>query len=100
MLDIEWPERFANDKDFIEFVERKTVEICGPYLEKEEEAKITSLGSQKRINRVFDLMGVEYDDQPVLAEEKDEVAERAKGKKPALANDKKAAKAKGPRPVA
>ena len=49
------------------------------YLEKEEEAKITSLGSQKCINRVFDLMGVEYDDRPILAEEKDEAAERAKG---------------------
>lgn len=100
MLDIEWPKHFANDKDFIEFVERKTVEIYGLYLEKEEEAKITSLGSQKCINRVFDLMGVEYDDRPILAEEKDEAAERAKGKKPALTKDKKVAKAKGPRTVA
>lgn len=78
----------------------KVVEICGPYLDKEEEAKITSLGSRKCINRVFDLMGVEYDEQPVLAEQKDEATERAKGKQPASMKDKKAAKAKGPRPVA
>lgn len=61
-VDIEWPDPFPNDKDFVEFVKRKAVEIYGLYLDKEEEAKITSLGSRKRINRVFDLMGIKYDD--------------------------------------
>ena len=42
------------------------------------------MGSQRRINRVFDLMGIEYDDRPVLAEQKDIASERAKGKKPIL----------------
>jgi len=94
-LDIERPEHFPNDKDFVEFVEGKAVGIYVPYLDKEEEAKITSLGSQRCINRVFDLMGVEYDDRPILAEQKDEAAERAKGMRPAPAKEKRPAKAKG-----
>ena len=53
-LDIKRPEHFPNDKVFIEFVEEKAAGICGPYLDKEEEAKITSLGSRRCINRVFD----------------------------------------------
>lgn len=64
-------------------------------MDKEEEAKITSLGSRRRMNRVFDLMGVEYDDRPLLAEQKDEAAERAKGKKPVPVKDKGPAKPKG-----
>lgn len=98
--DIERPDRFPNDKDFVEFVKREAIKICGPYLEKEEEAKITSLGSWKRINRVFNLMGVAYEDRPVLAEQKDKVAERVKGKKFALVKGKKPIKAKGQRPIA
>lgn len=97
-LDIELPEHFPNDKDFIEFVEGKAVGICVPYLDKEE-AKITSLGSRRCINRVFDLMGVEYDDRPILAEQKDEAAERAKGMRLAPAKEKRPAKAKGQRRV-
>lgn len=50
MIDIERPGCFPNEKDFIEFVEREAVKICGLYLDKEEEAMITSLGSRKRIN--------------------------------------------------
>lgn len=80
-LDIEWPKHFPNDKVFIEFVEGKAVCICDLYLDKEEEAKITSLGSRRHINRMLDLMVVEYEDCPILAEQKDEVAERAKSKK-------------------
>lgn len=45
-------------------------------------------------------MGVEYDDCPILAEQKDKAAERAKGKKPAPAKDKNTIKAKGERLVA
>ena len=40
-------------------------------------------------------MGVEYDYRPVLAEQKYEAAERAKGKKHALVKDKGPAKSKG-----
>ena len=64
-------------------------------MDKDQEAKNTSLGSQRHINRVFDLMGVEYDDCPILVEQKDEAAKRAKGKKPTPSKEKKPTKAKG-----
>ena len=57
------------------------------------------MGSQRHINRVFDLMGVEYDDCPILVEQKEEAAKRAKGKKPTPSKEKKPTKAKGPRCV-
>jgi len=44
-------------------------------------------------------MGVEYDDHPILEEQKDEAAKRAKGKKPTPSKEKKPTKAKGPRCV-
>ena len=44
-------------------------------------------------------MGVEYDDHPILAEQKDEVAERVKGRRPVPVKEKKTAKAKGQRRV-
>lgn len=67
MLDYRRPENFLNDGAFIHFVEKKADKICGPYGEKEEEAKIASLGGKCRLNRIFDLMGVEYEDNPLLA---------------------------------
>lgn len=96
-LDIERPEHFPNDKVFIEFVEGKVVCICDLYLDKEEEAKITSLGSRRHINRMFNLMVLECEDRPILAEQKDEVAERAKSKKPIPVKEKRPANAKGQR---
>lgn len=89
-LDIERPERFPNDKNFVEFVESKAVGMYGTYLDKE--TKITSLDSWRRINRVFDLLGVEYDDRPILAKQRDEAAEGAKEKKPIPTKDKWPAK--------
>ena len=38
-LDIEWPDRFPNDKDFVEFIKREAIK-GSPYLDKEEEAKL------------------------------------------------------------
>ena len=40
-------------------------------------------------------MGVEYDDHPILADQKDKATERAKGKKPTPSKEKKPTKAKG-----
>lgn len=62
-----------------------------------EEAK---LGLTRRINHVFDLMGVEYDDRPILVELKDDASDRAKGKKPISTKGNKATKAKVQRPIA
>jgi hypothetical protein len=90
-LDIARPEQFPNDKVFVEFIEGKAIGIFSPYSDKEEEAKITSLWSRRCINRAFDLMGVEYDDWPMPTEQKDEVAEKKKGKKPVQAKEEKAA---------
>ena len=39
-LDIEWPEHFPNDNVLGKFVKGKAIGICGPYLDKEEEAKL------------------------------------------------------------
>jgi hypothetical protein len=64
-------------------------------LEKEEEAKITSLGSQRRINHVLNLMGVEYEDRPMLAILKDDAIEKVKGEKPNLVKEKGPDKEKG-----
>jgi hypothetical protein len=44
-------------------------------------------------------MGVEYDDRPMLAEQKDEVAEKKMGNKPVLAKEEKTAKTKGQRRI-
>ena len=68
-------------------------------MDKDQEAKNTSLGSQRHINQVFNLMGVEYDYHPILVEQNDEAAKRAKGKKPTPSKEKKPTKAKGPRCV-
>lgn len=50
-------ENFPNDAAFVRFVERKAGKLCGPYGDKEEEAKIASMGGKARLNRIFDLMG-------------------------------------------
>lgn len=98
-LDVERPDRFPNDKVFVEFDERQSEKICGPYLEKEEEAKMTSPGSKRRLNRVFDAMGVEYDERPLLADAaKDEVV-KVKGKKPQQPKGRKTQNPKGQRCV-
>ena len=54
---------------FVAYVERQAKKICGAYLGKEQEVKRASLGSKTRLNRIFDLMGVEYEDCPILEEE-------------------------------
>jgi hypothetical protein len=68
VLDCRRPKDFKTDKSFVAFVEREAEKICGAYLLKEQDAKNASLGSKRRLNLVFDLMGVAYEDRPVLEE--------------------------------
>ena len=53
---------------FVAYVERQAKKICGAYLGKEQEVKRANLGLKTRLNHIFDLMGVEYEDCPVLEE--------------------------------
>lgn len=64
MLDIRRPESFPNDEVFVHFVEERAVMVCGKMTDKEDESKVATLGGRKRLNRVFDLMGVAYEDRP------------------------------------
>lgn len=56
--------------------------VCGPYMEKEEEAKFTSLVLRRRLNHVCDAMEVECNNRHVLVEQKYDEMEGAKVKKP------------------
>ena len=49
-IECERPITFKNDKMFVDHVESQAEKICGPYLDKEQEAKIASLGSKRRLN--------------------------------------------------
>lgn len=68
MLDCERPGNFRSDNSFVAFMEKEAKKICGAYLLKEQVAKDASLGSRRRLNRVFDLMNVTYADWPVLGD--------------------------------
>jgi hypothetical protein len=75
-------DEFLNNKVFVEYVERKAKGICGPYFGKEEEAKEASLGLKRRLNRVFDSMGVSYEDRPRLVEKDSENPVKGKTAQP------------------
>ena len=62
------PKGYKSDESFVAYVESQAKKVCGTYLGKEQEAKRASLGSKRRLNRIFDLMGVAYEDRPVLEE--------------------------------
>lgn len=64
-MDCRRPDSFPNDGAFVRFVKSKADKLCGPYGEKEEEAKIASLGRRGHLNRIFDLIGVGYEDRPL-----------------------------------
>ena len=57
---------FKTDKSFVAHIESQAKKICGAYLGKEQEAKFASLGSKRRLNRIFDLMGAVYEDRPIV----------------------------------
>lgn len=63
------PKDFADDRSFVHFVEKEAEKICGVYALKEQRAKNASLGTKRRLNRIFNLMGVAYEDRPILAED-------------------------------
>ena len=63
------PRGYKTDESFGAYVESQAEKICGAYLGKEQEVKRASLGSKRRLNRIFDLMGVAYEDYPILEEE-------------------------------
>lgn len=49
-LECERPKSFYNDKVFVEYIEGQVNRVCGPYLEKELDAKVASLGSKRRLS--------------------------------------------------
>jgi hypothetical protein len=57
------PKRFATDSAYVSHVERNADKICGSYLKTEHLQKLQSVGTKRRLNRVFDQMGIVYPDR-------------------------------------
>jgi hypothetical protein len=85
------PKRFATDSAYVSHVERKADKICGSYIKTEHFQKLQSVGTKRRLNRVFDQMGVVYPDRiwPPLGDATavGENQGKGKGKVPASAAD-------------
>lgn len=62
------PTNFSNDRMFVRFMEEKAATICEKITDKEAESKLAAVGGRRRLNRAFDIMGVEYDDRLLLDE--------------------------------
>lgn len=62
-LGVAVPDAFSTDFDFVNYVEHKTKQIIGLYGDKEHKARCQCLGGKRRLNRVFDDMGLCYADR-------------------------------------
>jgi hypothetical protein len=57
--------KYTKDEDFVSAVEVKVVEILGKFLKKEKDLMDKILGKDyKRVNRVFDIVQIKYDERP------------------------------------
>ena len=57
------------DEEIVALVEAEATDVVGPYVMKEYEAVKRIFGANKRVNRVFAELGVEYSPRPAITKE-------------------------------
>lgn len=60
VLRLRHPDHYGEDQEYVDDIEKEAVKVLGKYEPKEHEARTRALNGQKRVNRVFDSMGVHY----------------------------------------
>jgi len=69
------------DFSFMNYIEHKAKEIIGFYGDREHKGRCQSLSRKRRLNRVFDAMGLGYADRsgPLTSLPADDAAPRGRG---------------------
>jgi len=72
---------FTTDFSFVNLIEHKAEEIVGFYDDREHKGRCQSLAGKRRLNRVFDAMGLCYVDRsgPSTSLPADDAAPRGRG---------------------
>lgn len=86
---------FLNDFDFVNIIDHEAERIIGLYGDKEHKEKCQCLGSKRRLNRVFDAMGVCYADCAGPSSSLPPSEDDLKGKGPAVRRTRGRCSAKG-----
>lgn len=60
VLHLRRPKDYTNDQEYIDDIEVEAMKVLGKYEPKEREARARALNCQRRVNRVFDSMGLRY----------------------------------------